>query len=209
MNEVTDMNRVKKNEERIERRQEEILSAATKMFAENGFPNTDVQKIADFLKIGKGTIYRYFPSKRELFLAAVDRGMHQLTKQIDTQVEDIKEPLCMLSKAIYTYLDFFEQHSEFVELIVQERAEFKDRKKPTYFEYQDANTGKWEELYKSLIKSGIIRDIPTERITGVISNLLYGTIFTNYFVGRQKSFQVQVQDILDILFHGILVPKNQ
>src|SRR5438132_597738 len=54
---------------------EEILEAAAELFAKHGYADTDTQLLADKLGIGKGTLYRYFPSKRELFLAAADRVM--------------------------------------------------------------------------------------------------------------------------------------
>src|ERR1051326_3008496 len=42
-----------------ERRREEILRAATCLFAANGFACTDLQDVADKLGVGKGTLYRY------------------------------------------------------------------------------------------------------------------------------------------------------
>src|SRR5262249_57454593 len=55
---------------RRERRREEILEAAARLFAEHGYSETDTQGLADLLQVGKGTLYRYFRTKRELFLAA-------------------------------------------------------------------------------------------------------------------------------------------
>ncbi len=43
-----------------------------------------------------------------------------------------------------------------------------------------------------------------ERILDVIGDLMYGTMFTNYFAGRNRSPEDQAADILDIAFHGIL-----
>jgi AcrR family transcriptional regulator len=54
-----------RDETLVRRRREEILAAATRIFAQLGYRNTDVQIVADQLKVGKGTVYRYFPSKRE------------------------------------------------------------------------------------------------------------------------------------------------
>src|SRR5262249_44766512 len=96
------------------------------------------------------------------------------------------------------------EHPECVELMIQERAQFKDRKKPTYFEYREANIGPWVELFRNLIAAGRVRDVPVQRITGVMSNLVYGTMFANYFAGRSCPVEAQVQDILDIVFRGIL-----
>ena len=63
-------------------RDEGILQVATQVFAAKGFRNTDVQEIADLLRIGKGTIYRAFGTKEELFFATVDHGMRKLSEQL-------------------------------------------------------------------------------------------------------------------------------
>jgi AcrR family transcriptional regulator len=187
-----------------ERRREQILVAATKLFAGLGYSDADTQDLADRLGVGKGTLYRYFRTKRELFLAAADRVMRELRAAVEAAMEGGDDPLEGIARAVRAYLDFFAERPEFVELLMQERAQFKDRKKPTYFEHRDLNVERWSEMYRSLIAQGRIRDIPVDRITDVFGNLLYGTISTNYFAGQQKPSEVQAQDILDVVFHGIL-----
>ena len=193
-----------KDETLVAMRQEQILDAAAPVFAKHGFRNTDVQYVADALQVGKGTIYRYFPSKEALFLAAVDRGMRRLTERFEAEVHTIAEPLERMEHAIRVYLGFFLEHPEYVELLILERAEFRDRKKPTYFEHRDAHEHRWHELFRSLIADGRMRDIPVERIAEVLSDLVYGTMFTNYFAARHKPIEAQAEHILDIVFHGIL-----
>jgi AcrR family transcriptional regulator len=185
-------------------RQEEILDAAAKLFAEHGYADTDTQLLADKLGVGKGTLYRYFPSKQDLFLAAADRVMRKLLMRIEDSIKDIEDPLDRIAAAVRAYLSFFADHPESVELLMQERAQFKDRKKPTYFEHREANVEKWRALYRGLIAAGRVRPMPVERITDVLSQLLYGTIFVNYFTGQRKPFEAQARDILDVVFHGIL-----
>jgi AcrR family transcriptional regulator len=191
------------------RRRKEILDKAAHLFAEFGYPDTDTQVLADSLRVGKGTLYRYFPSKRDLFLAAVDRVMQRLREAVDGAIEGVADPLDRISLAIRAYLDFFAEQPGFVELLIQERAHFRDRKKPTYFQHRDANVGRWKALFASLIGEGRVRNIPVERITDVLSHLVYGTMFTNHFAGRRKSSAEQAEDILDIVFHGILVPRGR
>lgn len=185
-------------------RREEILDAAVKLFARHGYAETDTQLLADELGVGKGTLYRYFPSKRELFLAAADRVMRRMRERIDASIEGIDEPLERMAAAIRAYLAFFAEHPEFVELLMQERAQFKDRSKPTYFVHREANLQRWRDLYRSLMDQGRLRTMPVERITDVLSNLVYGTMFTNYFIGSGTPPEQQARDILDIVFHGIL-----
>jgi AcrR family transcriptional regulator len=190
-------------------RREQILEAAAKLFAQHGYAETDTQLLADELGVGKGTLYRYFPSKRDLFLAAADRVMRKVVHEIDTSIEGIADPLERIAKAVRTFLAFGADHPEFVELLMQERAQFKDRKKPTYFEHREANIERWRAMYRSLMAEGRIRNMPAERITDVMSQLLYGTMFINYFIGRQQSPDQQAADIMDVVFNGILTDTER
>lgn len=189
-----------------DRRREEILAAATREFALRGFAGTDLQIVADLLGVGKGTVYRYFNSKEALFLAAADRGMRLLKESSDLEVARARDPLDRIVRATHAYLRFFDEYPEFVELIVQERAEFKDRKRPTYFVHSDTNVRPWKKLLQQLIDEEQIRDIPVDRITDVFSSVLYGAIFKNYFESRRRRPDRQAEEILDVIFRGILGP---
>src|SRR5437016_3860355 len=97
---------------RCARRREEILEAAVQLFAEHGYPETDMQILADTLRVGKGTLYRYFPSKQDLFLAAVDRVMLKLREAVDASIVTIEDPLEQVCRAIHTYLNYVVAHPE-------------------------------------------------------------------------------------------------
>ncbi len=190
-------------------RREEILLAATSLFAQHGYNDTDTQALADHLGVGKGTIYRCFASKRELFLAAVDRVMTLLWERMEASSHGETDPLERIRRAVWAYLDFFGAHPEYVELLIQERALFRDRKKPTYFEHRDRNAHHWRELYRGLIEAGRIRDMPVDQIRDCMNYLLYGTMFVNFFRGTEKSAECQAKDILDIVFNGILTASER
>lgn len=71
--------------ELIELRKREIIVAATRLFAENGYHQTSIADIAGHLSIGHGTIYRYFENKR----AILDRILDDLyTRLLETALTD-------------------------------------------------------------------------------------------------------------------------
>jgi AcrR family transcriptional regulator len=185
-------------------RREEILDAATDLFAEVGYTDAVTQDLAEKLQVGKGTIYRHYPSKRALFLAAVDRVMRRLRERVDGAACPVEDPLDRIEVGTREFLRFFAENPKYVELLTQERALFRDRTTPTYIEHRDRNTQRWNAVYEGLIAEGRVRSIPVERILAVFSDLVYGTIFTNHFAGRTRSPEDQARDILDVMFHGIL-----
>lgn len=152
--------------------------------------------------IAKGTLYLYFRSKQELFFACVDQGMRELQLTVQTAAQSRSEPFERISAAILAYLLFFEQHPEQVELLMQERAFFPDRQKPTYFTYREESRERWREVWSGLLKDGSIRpDLQVDQILDFIGNLVYGTMFTNHFLGRSAEEQHAV--IMDIFYRGV------
>ncbi|HTE05445.1 MAG TPA: TetR/AcrR family transcriptional regulator [Planctomycetota bacterium] len=187
-------------------RTDDILATAAEVFAREGYRNADLQDVADALGIGKGSLYRRFPSKGALFLAAVDGVMQRLRASVDAAVDEADDALEQIASAVRAYLKFFDGHPHYVELLIQERADFRHRKQPTYFAHRRNAIQRWRALYERLMDEGRVRRMPVERITDVLSSAVYGTMFTNYFAGRTRSFERQSADILEVVFHGILAP---
>ncbi len=186
-----------------------ILAVAAPLFAERGYASTDVQDIADAAGVGKGTVYRNFATKEALFLAAVDRTMADLSQSIAEVRRSTPDPIAMSEAVIRTHLAFFDAHPWAVELLIQERAVFRDRKRPTYAEYRDAMLTEWTEVVASLMARGRFRQADPARVLDAVSDLLYGTIFTNAFAGRAQSYEEQADAIVDVLFNGLLSDEER
>jgi AcrR family transcriptional regulator len=195
--------------EHCARRRADILDAALLLFAQRGYLQTEMQDLADEVGVGKGTLYRYYPSKEKLFLAAADRVMVRLREAVDVDIAGIDDPLERVERAIRSFLRFFSECPERVEILFQERAHFKDRKKPTLLQHREVNVERWRALYRDLMAQGRLREMPVDRVSDVIGDLLYGTIFTNYFTGPRKPFDVQATDMIDVVFSGIVSAEER
>lgn len=83
---VTDPDSSKQS--RTDRRREQILDAATRVFSEKGYHEAGIADIATDLGIGHGTFYRYFANKQEIVSQAVDWAVRKIT---DTILEEDPE----------------------------------------------------------------------------------------------------------------------
>lgn len=204
----TKTSRTQATEQRLQRRQK-IVETASKLFAQLGYADCDMDRLAAKLRVAKGTIYLYVSSKEELFLACVDWGMSQMQLAVREASETTDDPFERIARAIRAYLTFFAEHPQYVELIIQERAIFKNRKRPTYFEYRDAARGQWRAFYQDLIDKGRLRsDVKVDSLLDTMGNLVYGTMFTNHFLGN-RSIDEQQQTMLDIVFRGLLSDRER
>ena len=83
-----------------------------------------MQFIADELGVAKGTVYRYYSTKEELFFAAVDEGMQQLNLPSTRPQSMACTSLERVELGIMAYLKYFDQHPDVIELIIQEQQTF-------------------------------------------------------------------------------------
>lgn len=106
-----------------EQRKVMILDAALEAFAAYGYETCNVDAIAELAGIGKGTIYRHFPSKLELFAAVVERGHNELLKRFD----QIAHAQCGVSEHIMMgltqFVDFFVEFPDYYRVMMIEQPE--------------------------------------------------------------------------------------
>jgi AcrR family transcriptional regulator len=70
---------------RTEQRREQILDAAYQVFATKGYAATGIADIANHLKLGHGTVYRYFENKHDILVAVVARSLTRLVQAIGAE----------------------------------------------------------------------------------------------------------------------------
>jgi len=202
------MTATEKARQLVARRREEILAEATALFAREGYARAKVDDVALTLGLGKGTIYRYFPTKEKLFLAAADRAMEDLQRSILGAVEQFDDPFARIRAAVRTYLEFFDRNLSLVEIFIHERAEFRDRKRPTYLAYRDKNLRNLEVALGRLKAQGLVRDVDERVAAAIMGDLLYGTVITHLLRGGRRSLAALAPQIVDLIFHGLLTPAG-
>ncbi len=197
----------------IERRKDQILTAARQIFAQNGFRRTKIDQIADALSVGKGTIYRYFEDKKALFLAVFEQGMGELRQAFFTNVVPITNPRRKIAAAVKTYFSFFDNNRDLIEIMMQVRSEFKEQYRQAFVaSYEDYIVRIQENLRKG-IEMGVFRQLDVERTAEAISATLQGVLQSFYIrelelnqdSGIQKESLVdRVETVTELLLSGLL-----
>lgn len=83
------------------RREQEILDTALKLFLEQGEDSVTVEMIADAVGIGKGTIYKHFKSKAEIYLRLMLDYERDLKALLDSP--DVDRDKEALSRAYFEF----------------------------------------------------------------------------------------------------------
>jgi TetR/AcrR family transcriptional regulator len=74
---------------RAEERREKILEAARRVFLESGFAGARTRRIAEEAGITEALLYRFFPSKSDIFRAAVHEPLEKFVEELLATTADI------------------------------------------------------------------------------------------------------------------------
>jgi AcrR family transcriptional regulator len=98
-----------------------IIHAAIESFAQTGFDRTKMEDIAKRLGLSKGTIYLYFNSKEDLFLAICEHYLKVMRDQQHSAIFSKKEDLVLDSEHFYENFRRLEQGKDRVmlEMVVE------------------------------------------------------------------------------------------
>jgi len=90
-------------------RRQRIVLAASQMFAERAYVEVQMDELAKAAEVAKPTIYRYFSSKEDLFLEALDGTMSELVAEVSRVADETAPAPVVLRQMIAAALKSFAQ----------------------------------------------------------------------------------------------------
>lgn len=104
-----------------ERKTNEIIDAAEKIFLSNGFNKTTMESIASKLELTKPALYRYFKNKEDLYYAVLLRGAIILSEMMKLEVKSKKTGLEKIHATGIAFCKFYKQYPEYSSLMLQSK----------------------------------------------------------------------------------------
>ncbi len=180
-----------------------ILEHAIRTFAEVGFRNTDVQVIGDKAGVGKGTVYRYFGNKEDLFWAACFSVMERLSEHVLRAIQEGHRAIETLRKAGMAYAEFFETNPHYLDIFVQDRAEFRGDAPDLHRQFRERILHVFVEIVEQGIADGEIRPLDAHKTITAMASMFYGTVnFACYVKDRYRLTEL-AEHTLDLFLDGI------
>ena len=96
---------------------EKILTAAARLFATQRFHEARMDDIAASAEVGKGTLYRYFQDKDELYVALLERASDELMQRWDEAAAAVQGARAQLIAVIDAIVQFFDEQPHLFDLI--------------------------------------------------------------------------------------------
>jgi len=96
---------------------ESILRAAEPIFSRRDYHEVAMDEVAGASGVGKGTLYRYFPGKRQLYVAVVLAGIGRLRQDLEAAVAAEPTPGGRIGQIVRGLLAYFWDRRRFFALV--------------------------------------------------------------------------------------------
>jgi TetR/AcrR family transcriptional regulator len=148
----------------------EIVAAAERHFAEQGFEATRLDDVADEVGIRRAAIFYHFGDKQELYAAVLEEVFRDLTVDLPTGGSAVER----LEASLAGWIDFVAQRPNVARLILREAAGARPGE-ATPFTLAGQATGDWfRALLQEGIASGEFRPrVEPDRFMGLIASIAF------------------------------------
>lgn len=198
--------------------EERILQAALNLFSEKGYSGASTQEIAREAQVAEGTIFRYFPQKKDLLRSVVLRFIDIVSDEIVLNpLERIYDenrgapPEVMLKKIIMDRVALFNRMSDHMKVLLIEMQYheeileiFMDKVVRKMVRYGD-------KVFTDFVSMGTLReDIPAitafRTMIGAVALLLLQRKLIPSVSPEGLELEAEVDLIIDLLMNGLKQP---
>ncbi len=193
------MNQPKKSE-----KYEQILEAAIRVFARQGYYNSTISQVAREAGVGDGTIYLYFKNKDDILDNFFSYKTTQIFSQFQDEVARCANALDKLERLVACHLQEFEQNRDLAvvyEVETRMRRHLSDEKlkemSRMYFDLvaHIVNQGQNEGTIRQNIPIHLVKQYLIGAVDEVITTWLYSS--------REYQLASMAEPLVDLFINGI------
>jgi len=179
---------------------QQIIEAAIRVFARNGYYSSRVSDIAREAGIASGTIYLYFKTKEEILVTLFREKMAAFVAYLRREIAQVPEPEARLRRLVLLHFTVLEQNPALAEVVQVEL-----RQGHKFFRGASAHeVSAYFELIGSILEEGVAggRFAPDLPVKGA-TKMLFGAmdqVATSWVLGKRGYRLVDAADAVATIF---------
>ena len=192
----------KRKKEERNLRKERILDAALQIFKEKGIENSTMESIASKAGFGTATLYYYFHSKEEVFVAILLNGWEKLWEELEPVIKDIKSPRKTFVKVLIKTAEVIRKRPGLYEFLFNV---------PKKIIFENEPWKKYQSRIYGIINSLLIDGIKAKEFPQINSQLLFkamGGLFMGLVLMGNKKESISENDIEKLIDQLIFDPSK-
>ncbi len=183
----------------------EILAAARTVFATRGFNDATVDEIAAAAGIAKGTVYLYFSSKKEIYLAALKQGLLELQERTAAAMQAAQGVQGKLKAFVRTRIEYADANRDFIKIYHSEFGNLANAAvRDSEFQQLYLKQAKSLELVlQTAVKGGELRRIRTDFAAFIIYDMVKSVMTQRLLGWSSGRLEDDIATLNDLIWKGM------
>lgn len=167
-----------------EDKRQQIMAAAVSVFAERGFYQAKIADIAAAAGVGKGTVYEYFRSKKDLFQQLL---LQLLKDHLDHLQEITREPTLagFLQRFFRENLAYFQENREIARILLSDHPPIDAATHRLLMAANEEMRRRLEIYLRGAVERGEMRPVPPELAAAFITGFILSLGHRLAFYGKE------------------------
>lgn len=158
-----------------ERRRRKILEAAAHHFSTQNYHTVTMDQVAASADMGKATLYRYFASKEDLFVAVFDDALSNLTNLLEEEIQKGGSSAQLLHRVIHLLVPELWSHLRGLKSFDGGEVQLAERKRRMFRERRRTLTQQIENVLKAGQDRGEIRNLDCRMTAELIIGMTWAS----------------------------------
>jgi AcrR family transcriptional regulator len=192
-------------QQRSEETRAQIMQAAQKLFAQNGYDATGVAEICKAAGVSKGAFYHHFPTKQALFLELLKTWLSGLDAQMTAAVEgphNVTQALLDMAGMMQNVFQVAnEQLPIFLEFWTQSSRD------PVVWQTTIAPYRRYQTFFTALVQSGVdegsLKAVDPEAAARLILAMAVGLLFQSLLDPQGANWENMTKQSMQLLMNGL------
>ncbi len=190
---------------RSEAKQEAILEAASRIFSDREYHQVLCDEIAEEAGVGKGTLYRYFATKEDLYFATITEGFRRLKDALTPKLAGQSGAAAKLERLAREMLEYFWRRRDFYTLLYRNDRRFLDHESVLRETRQSI-----ADLIEKIVAEGIERGEFRRTDPRIAAELFSGMIRSiNIFRRNEDQPETLVRELMGVFLRGIALETRR
>ncbi|MGA7238079.1 MAG: TetR/AcrR family transcriptional regulator [Bryobacteraceae bacterium] len=182
-----------------------ILDAARAVFSRDGYAASSVEEVAAEAGIAKGTVYLYFSSKEELYLAALLRDVKAFGSAARTEMERAPTLLEKIEAFLRIRLEYCHAHEDFLRIYLTEYGKMSAMTPiaKQLRRMQRENMRHLASLIEAAVRRHEIRPVPPAALAAKLFDIARGLVERQLLDWKEFQVRNEIAFATDLLWRGI------
>ena len=192
------------NKNAFEQKRTKIFEAALQVFGERGFHEATMDEIASFAGVAKGTLYRNFKSKDDLFDSLLLESSNEIVERLSKIFTDDSDVLDQVQEFIEEWIRFIAKNHVLYRLIQTEGNFKRSGNAIMFYEYLVTNLPMLKERIVSMNINGQLKSMSFYSIAYGLLGFIDGVVHKWFRSGMDYPLDDEIPLILEVLFNGFV-----